>query len=69
MFEDIFFPLLVIICGIIYLRWLIKIEGGFFKINGDLFSKSIGLFKGWILCVFIIIIGIFFLIKGIIKYF
>ncbi len=69
MFENIILPILVIIGGFFYLRWLYKIENGFFKINGDLFSKSVGLFKGWILCVFILIVGICFLIKGILKYF
>jgi hypothetical protein len=67
MIEEIILPLLSIIIGLAYSKWLYKANGGFFRKNVDLFSNSKDL-QGWFASVIFILGGILFLIIGISKY-
>ena len=67
MFENIILPISFILVGFLYLKWLYRRVGGLKK-NEDLFDKSMT-HRGWAGGLLIIIVGICFLIKGILKYF
>lgn len=68
MIEDIILPLLSIIIGLAYSKWLYKANNGFFRKNVDLFSNSKDL-QGWFASVVFILGGLLFLIMGILHYF
>ena len=69
MIENIILPLISIITGGFYFKWIYKRTGNsFFKeIDNDLFSM-VQTLKGWFAAVGLIIVGVLFLIKGISKY-
>lgn len=67
MFENIILPMIFILGGYLYLKWLYRRFGGFFKKDDDLFNKSMT-FRGWAGGLLILIVGLCFLIKGILKY-
>ena len=67
MIQDIILPLLSIIIGFFYSRWLYKVNNGFFRKNVDLFSNSKDL-QGWFAAIVLIIVGLLFLLKGILNY-
>ena len=67
MFENIILPIISILVGYLYLKWLYRRVGGFFKNDDDLFDKSMTL-RGWVGGLLILIAGICFLIRGILKY-
>jgi hypothetical protein len=67
MIENIILPSTLILVGFIYLKWLYKRTDGFFKKGDDLFDKSMTL-RGWAGGLLILIVGICFLIRGILKY-
>ena len=66
MLEDIIYPIIMIIVAVFWLKWVYKVEGGFFKKEKDLFNKSMTL-RGWVGGLLILIVGICFLIKEILK--
>lgn len=68
MIEDIILPIVSIIIGLFYSKWLYKVNNGFFRKNVDLFSnvKDLG---GWFAALGLILItGILFLIIGVSNY-
>ena len=67
MFENIILPIIFILVGFLYLKWLYRRVGGFLKKDADLYDKSMT-FRGWAGGLLILIVGICFLIKGILKY-
>lgn len=67
MIKDIILPLLSIIIGFFYSKWLYKVNNGFFRKNVDLFSNSKDL-QGWFAATLLIIVGLLFLLKGISNY-
>ncbi|MEY4963229.1 MAG: hypothetical protein RLZZ323_548 [Bacteroidota bacterium] len=69
MIEDIILPLASFIIGITYSKWLYKSNGNSFfeETDDDLFSKSQTL-KGWAAGLILIIVGVLFLIKGVLKH-
>lgn len=69
MIQDIILPLISIITGFFYSKWLYKITGNslFEETDHDLFSK-VQTLKGWFAAAVLIVVGILFLIKGISKY-
>lgn len=67
MFENIILPMIFILVGYLYLKWLYRRVGGFFKKDDDLFNKSMT-FRGSAGGLLILIVGLCFLIKGILKY-
>lgn len=69
MVQNIILPLLSIIVGYFYSKWLYKRNGNSFfeETDYDLFSKA-QTFKGWFAAVVLIIGGFIFLIKGIIDF-
>ena len=67
MIQNIILPGTFILVGFLYLRWLYKVNNGFFRKNVDLFSSSKDL-QGWAGGLLILIVGICFLIRGILKY-
>jgi len=67
MIENIILPLISIIIGFFYSKWLYKVNNGFFEKNVDLFSNSKDL-QGWFAAIGLIVVGVIFLIKGISKY-
>ncbi|AOZ99475.1 hypothetical protein BIW12_08465 [Flavobacterium commune] len=67
MIQDIILPLLSIIIGFFYSKWLYKVNNGFFRKNVDLFSNSKDL-QGWFAATLLIIVGLLFLLKGISNY-
>ncbi|EJF99227.1 hypothetical protein [Flavobacterium sp. F52] len=67
MIENILLPLAVLIVGLIYSKWLCKINNGFFRKNVDLFSNSKDL-QGWFAALVLIVTGFIFLLKGIFNY-
>lgn len=64
MIQDIILPLLSIIIGFFYSKWLYKVNNGFFRKNVDLFSNSKDL-QGWFAAAVLIIVGLLFFLKGI----
>jgi hypothetical protein len=68
MTQDIILPLLSIILGFLYSKWLYKANNGFFRKNVDLFSNSKDLGGWFAVLVLVLITGILFLIIGISKY-
>jgi len=70
MIQDVILPLISIITGFFYSKWLYKRNGNSFfeETEYDLFSK-VQTLKGWFASVVLIGVGILFLIKGISKYF
>lgn len=66
MFKDIILPILLIIGGFFYLKWLYKRNGVFFFKRDDFFEKSMTL-RGWVGGLLMLIGGIYELIKGILK--
>ena len=68
MIQDVILPLISIIAGFFYSKWLYKRNGNsFFKeTDYDLFSK-VQTLKGWFAAVGLIVVGTLFLIKGISK--
>lgn len=66
MFKDIFLPILVVIGAFLYLKWLYRVNNGFFRKNVNLFSNSKDL-QGWAGGLLILIVGLCYLIKGILK--
>jgi hypothetical protein len=67
MFENIILPGTFILVGFLYLRWVYKVNNDFFRKNVDLFSSSKDL-QGWAGGLLILIVGICFLIRRILKY-
>ena len=67
MLENIILPVIFILVGYLYLKWLYRGDGGFFKKDDDLFDKSMT-FRGLAGGLFILIVGVLFLIKGISNY-
>ena len=69
MIEDIFLPLISIIVGFLYSKWLYKSNGNSFfeETDDDLFSK-VQTLKGWFAGLGLVIVGILFLLKGISNY-
>ncbi len=69
MIQDVILPLISIITGFFYSKWLYKRNGNSFfeETDYDLFSK-VQTLKGWFASVVLIVVGILFFIKGISKY-
>ncbi len=69
MIQDFILPLISIITGFFYSKWLYKRNGNSFfeETDYDLFSKAQTL-KGWFAAVGLIVVGILFLLNGISKY-
>lgn len=68
MIEDIILPLLIIIIGFFYSKWIYKRNGNsFFNEQDDSFSK-VQTLKGWFAAVGLIVVGLLFFIKGISNY-
>jgi ABC-type uncharacterized transport system permease subunit len=66
MFEKFILPIIMIIISLLYMKSIYKRRGGFMK--EDFYSNSEA-FKGWSMSFILLIAGILFLIKGIIKIF
>lgn len=67
MIQNIVLTSTFILGSFIYLKWLYNRTDGLFKKGDDLFDKSITL-RGWAGGLLILIVGICFLIRGILKY-
>jgi amino acid transporter len=68
MVQDIILPLISIIIGLIYLKWMYKRnDNSFFNQKDDSFSK-VQTLKGWFVGLGLIIVGVLFLFKGISQY-
>jgi hypothetical protein len=67
MIEDIFLPLISIIVGFLYSKWLYKSNGNsFFNKKDNSFGK-VQTLKGWFGGLVLVIVGILFLLKGILS--
>ncbi|WP_348800147.1 hypothetical protein [Flavobacterium adhaerens] len=69
MIQDIILPLLSIIAGFLYSKWIYKSNGNSFfeETDHNLFRKTQTL-KGWFAALILVIAGVLFLIKGISNY-
>jgi hypothetical protein len=69
MIQNIILPLVSIIIGFFYSKWIYKGNGNSFfeETDNDLFSK-VETLKGWFAGVGLIIVGLLFLLKGISNY-
>jgi hypothetical protein len=68
MIQSIILPLISIIIGFVYSKWLYKRnDNSFFIEKDDSFSKMQTL-KGWFAGLILIVAGVLFLTKGILKY-
>ncbi len=68
MTKDIFLPLISIIVGFLYSKWIYKRNGNsFFNEQDDSFSK-VQTLKGWFAAVGLIVVGLLFFLKGISNY-
>ncbi len=69
MIQDVILPLISIITGFFYSKWIYKRNGNSFfeETDYDLFSK-VQTLKGWFAALGLIVVGILFLIKGISIY-
>ena len=65
MIQDVILPLISIITGFFYSKWIYKRNGNSFfeETDYDLFSK-VQTLKGWFAALGLIVVGILFLIKG-----
>jgi hypothetical protein len=67
MIEDILLPLIIIIVGFLYSKWIYKSNGNsFFNKEDNSFGK-VQTLKGWFGAALIIIVGFLFLLKGILS--
>lgn len=69
MIQDVILPLMSIIIGFFYSKWIYKRNGNSFfeETDHELFSK-VQTLKGWFAAAVLIIVGLLFLIKGISNY-
>lgn len=69
MIQDVILPLMIIIIGFFYSKWIYKRNGNSFfeETDYDLFSK-VQTLKGWFAAAVLIIVGALFLVKGISQY-
>ena len=69
MIQDVILPLISIITGFFYSKWIYKRNGNSFfeETDYDLFSK-VQTLKGWFAALGLIVVGILFLINGISIY-
>jgi hypothetical protein len=68
MTKDIFLPLISIIVGFLYSKWIYKRNGNsFFNEQDDSFSK-VQTLKGWLAALGLIVVGLLFFLKGISNY-
>ncbi len=69
MIQNVILPLMSIIIGFFYSKWIYKTNGNSFfeETDYDLFSK-VQTLKGWFAALGLIVVGILFLIKGISIY-
>lgn len=69
MIQNVILPLLSIIAGFLYSKWIYKRNGNSFfeETDYDLFSK-VQTLKGWFAAAVLIIVGLLFFLKGISNY-
>jgi hypothetical protein len=68
MFKDIILPILLIIGGFFYLKWLYKSNGNSFFDKEDNSFGKVQTLKGWFGGFVMIFVGILFLVKGVLKH-
>lgn len=69
MLQNIILPLVSIIIGFFYSKWIYKSNGNSFfeETDYNLFRK-VQTLKGWFAAVVLIIVGLLFLLKGVSNY-
>ncbi|MEN2486680.1 hypothetical protein AAYQ05_02665 [Flavobacterium sp. B11] len=67
MIQNIILPFVSFLIGLVYSKWLYKVNNGFFRKNVDLFSNSKDL-QAWFAALVLVVAGVLFLLKGILSY-